>query len=83
MARNLIDHNPIIHSGFSISYTCLALFLASVVIDPNEGFLRNGKDPVLAVFSAGHALHVFVNGQLSGEQDNAGLQNFSYTQFNY
>ncbi|KAE8675340.1 putative F11A6.1 protein [Hibiscus syriacus] len=31
-----------------------------------EGFLRNGKSPVLTVLSAGHALHAFVNGQLSG-----------------
>ncbi|KAK8594908.1 hypothetical protein V6N13_015821 [Hibiscus sabdariffa] len=37
-----------------------------VKIDSNEGFLRNGKSPVLTVLSAGHALHVFVNGQLSG-----------------
>jgi hypothetical protein len=40
------------------------------VIDPNEGFLRSGNDPVLTVLSAGHALHVFVNGQLSGEEHN-------------
>ncbi|KAK8524818.1 hypothetical protein V6N12_029673 [Hibiscus sabdariffa] len=31
-----------------------------------QRFLRNGKSPVLTVLSAGHALHVFVNGQLSG-----------------
>ncbi|RDX81515.1 Beta-galactosidase 1 [Mucuna pruriens] len=41
-------------------------YSTDVVLDPNEGFLRNGNDPVLTVFSAGHALHVFVNGQLSG-----------------
>ncbi|KAG4972499.1 hypothetical protein AAZX31_13G332100 [Glycine max] len=41
-------------------------YSTDVVLDPNEGFLRNGKDPVLTVFSAGHALHVFINGQLSG-----------------
>ena len=41
-------------------------FSVSVVIDPNEEFLRHGKDPVLNVLSAGHALHVFINGQLSG-----------------
>jgi hypothetical protein len=48
----------------------LLRFFASVVIDPNEGFLRSGNDPVLTVLSAGHALHVFVNGQLSGEEHN-------------
>ncbi|MED6125012.1 Beta-galactosidase 1 [Stylosanthes scabra] len=37
-----------------------------VVINSNEGFLRNGKDPVLTAMSAGHAMHVFINGQLSG-----------------
>ncbi|KAK6153598.1 hypothetical protein DH2020_013237 [Rehmannia glutinosa] len=37
-----------------------------VKIDSREGFLRGGKWPVLTVLSAGHALHVFINGQLSG-----------------
>ncbi|PSS07352.1 Beta-galactosidase [Actinidia chinensis var. chinensis] len=37
-----------------------------VKIDSNEGFLRSGKNPVLKVYSAGHALHVFINGRLSG-----------------
>ncbi|KAK9102549.1 hypothetical protein Sjap_019803 [Stephania japonica] len=37
-----------------------------VNIDSNEEFLKNGQYPWLTVLSAGHALHVFVNGQLSG-----------------
>ncbi|CAJ1950963.1 unnamed protein product [Sphenostylis stenocarpa] len=41
-------------------------YSTDVVIDPNEGFLRNGKNPFLTVFSAGHALHVFINNQLAG-----------------
>ncbi|XP_061371069.1 beta-galactosidase 1-like isoform X3 [Gastrolobium bilobum] len=41
-------------------------YSTDVMIDPNEGFLWNRKDPVLTVLSAGHALHVFINGQLSG-----------------
>ncbi|CAL0332422.1 unnamed protein product [Lupinus luteus] len=41
-------------------------YSTDVVIDPIEGFLWKGKDPVLTVLSAGHALHVFVNGHLSG-----------------
>lgn len=45
------------------------------MINSNEGFLRNGKDPYLTVLSAGHALHVFINGQLSGEQQFFGLYN--------
>ncbi|KAJ1433408.1 Glycoside hydrolase, family 35 [Sesbania bispinosa] len=40
--------------------------LSSVNIDPNEGFIKNGQSPLLTVMSAGHALHVFINGQLSG-----------------
>ncbi|CAL5373933.1 unnamed protein product [Camellia sinensis] len=41
-------------------------YMTDVRIDPYEGFLRSGNYPVLTVFSAGHALHVFINGQLSG-----------------
>ncbi|KAI8553533.1 hypothetical protein RHMOL_Rhmol05G0023700 [Rhododendron molle] len=41
-------------------------YLTDVNIQPNEGFLKNGQGPVLTVMSAGHALHVFINGQLSG-----------------
>ncbi|XP_010262132.1 PREDICTED: beta-galactosidase isoform X2 [Nelumbo nucifera] len=41
-------------------------YMTDVKIDPNEAFLRNGQYPVLTVLSAGHALHVFINGQLSG-----------------
>ncbi|PSS18059.1 Beta-galactosidase [Actinidia chinensis var. chinensis] len=41
-------------------------YMTDVKIDSNEGFLRSGKNPVLKVYSAGHALHVFINGQLSG-----------------
>ncbi|XP_057459695.1 beta-galactosidase-like [Actinidia eriantha] len=41
-------------------------YMTDVKIDSNEGFLRSGKNPVLKVYSAGHALHVFINGRLSG-----------------
>ncbi|GFY98448.1 beta-galactosidase 4 [Actinidia rufa] len=41
-------------------------YLTDVNIDPDEGFLTNGQNPVLTVMSAGHALHVFINGQLAG-----------------
>ncbi|KAK2653720.1 hypothetical protein Ddye_013576 [Dipteronia dyeriana] len=41
-------------------------YSTAVKIDPSEGFLRTGNYPVLTILSAGHALHVFVNGQLSG-----------------
>ncbi|XP_026447333.1 beta-galactosidase-like isoform X3 [Papaver somniferum] len=41
-------------------------YSTDVKIEPNEAFLNTGKYPVLTVMSAGHALHVFINGQLSG-----------------
>ncbi|XP_077233745.1 beta-galactosidase 5-like [Tasmannia lanceolata] len=41
-------------------------YMTSVEINPSESFLRGGKVPTLSVQSTGHALHVFINGQLSG-----------------
>ncbi|KAI8533039.1 hypothetical protein RHMOL_Rhmol11G0265200 [Rhododendron molle] len=41
-------------------------YLTSVDISPSESFLRRGQHITLTVQSAGDALHVFVNGQLSG-----------------
>jgi hypothetical protein len=41
-------------------------YMTDVKIDSDEGFLNNGQSPLLTIYSAGHALHVFINGQLSG-----------------
>lgn len=41
-------------------------YLTDVNIASNEWFLKNGKDPILTIMSAGHTLQVFVNGQPSG-----------------
>ncbi|CAK9134958.1 unnamed protein product [Ilex paraguariensis] len=41
-------------------------YLTEVNIASDEGFLKNGENLVLTVMSAGHALSVFINGQLSG-----------------
>ncbi|XP_010254673.1 PREDICTED: beta-galactosidase 3-like [Nelumbo nucifera] len=41
-------------------------YITSVEISSSESFLRGGQNPTLIVQSAGHALHVYVNGQLSG-----------------
>uniref|UniRef100_A0A166ENF5 beta-galactosidase n=1 Tax=Daucus carota subsp. sativus TaxID=79200 RepID=A0A166ENF5_DAUCS len=41
-------------------------YMTDVRIDSDEGFLRGGEWPVLTVLSAGHALHVFINDQLTG-----------------
>lgn len=57
-------------------------FPFSVKIDPDEGFLKTGKYPTLTVLSAGHALHVFVNDQLSGEHCRDGRQVFFGIQLN-
>ncbi|KAL5728789.1 hypothetical protein ACHQM5_001829 [Ranunculus cassubicifolius] len=41
-------------------------YSTDVIIEPDEAFLNNSQYPVLTVLSAGHALHVFINGLLSG-----------------
>ncbi|KAJ6395807.1 hypothetical protein OIU77_020962 [Salix suchowensis] len=41
-------------------------YTTSVHISSSESFLRGGRPPILTVQSAGHALHVFINGELSG-----------------
>ncbi|KAH9604425.1 hypothetical protein KSS87_023292, partial [Heliosperma pusillum] len=40
-------------------------YMTDVVIDHNEGFLKGGNWPVLSVMSAGHALQVYINGELA------------------
>ncbi|RAL46541.1 hypothetical protein DM860_004820 [Cuscuta australis] len=41
-------------------------YQTSVEIGSSESFLHRGQLPTLIVQSTGHALHVFINGQLSG-----------------
>ncbi|KAA8536069.1 hypothetical protein F0562_028547 [Nyssa sinensis] len=41
-------------------------YTTSVEISPSESFLHGGQHPTLVVQSAGHALHVFINRDLSG-----------------
>ncbi|XP_038695557.1 beta-galactosidase-like isoform X2 [Tripterygium wilfordii] len=41
-------------------------YMTDVTIGANEGFLKTGQLPVLTVNSTGHALNVFVNGELAG-----------------
>ncbi|KAF8405296.1 hypothetical protein HHK36_010198 [Tetracentron sinense] len=41
-------------------------YMTSVEITSSESFLRGGQHPTLTVQSTGHAVHVFINGQLSG-----------------
>lgn len=52
---------------YILSLIILNILLLSINIDPGEGFLKNGQSPLLTIYSAGHALHVFINGQLSGK----------------
>lgn len=42
--------------------------VTSITIGTDEKFLKTGDDPLLTIGSAGHALHVFVNGQLAGKK---------------
>ncbi|RZC44678.1 hypothetical protein C5167_037627 [Papaver somniferum] len=41
-------------------------YMTSVEINPSESFLNGGEWPTLIVQTSGHALHVYINGQLSG-----------------
>ncbi|KAJ0087018.1 hypothetical protein Patl1_09217 [Pistacia atlantica] len=41
-------------------------YMTSVDIGSSESFLRGGQKPTLTIESAGHAVHVFINGQFSG-----------------
>ncbi|KAJ7944216.1 Beta-galactosidase [Quillaja saponaria] len=41
-------------------------YITSVDIGSSESFLQGGELPTLIVQSTGHAVHIFVNGQLSG-----------------
>ncbi|KAK1433309.1 hypothetical protein QVD17_10219 [Tagetes erecta] len=41
-------------------------YTTNVHVDSSESFLRGGEHPKLLVQSTGHALHVFINGELSG-----------------
>lgn len=41
-------------------------YMTDVNISPNEGFIKNGQNPILTAMSAGHVLHVFINGQFWG-----------------
>ncbi|KAI5320201.1 PREDICTED: beta-galactosidase [Prunus dulcis] len=41
-------------------------YMTDITISPDEGFIKRGESPLLTIYSAGHALHVFINGQLSG-----------------
>ncbi|KAA3477195.1 beta-galactosidase-like [Gossypium australe] len=62
------DQDVTVHDGLweQIYITRDATDYLCVQIDSDEGFLRSGQDPLLTIWSAGHALHVFINGQLLG-----------------
>lgn len=78
--RSVFFHEHFVWSKIPVTYLyeipILFSSLSSVKIDPNEEFLRSGKYPVLTILSAGHALRVFINGQLAGMQLIAGLKCF-------
>ncbi|CAI0468985.1 unnamed protein product [Linum tenue] len=41
-------------------------YTTSITVSEDEKFLKQGRSPVLMIDSKGHAVHVFVNGQLQG-----------------
>ncbi|KAF3613567.1 hypothetical protein FXO38_35691 [Capsicum annuum] len=51
---------------YPVSSNNIFVTFSSINIASNEGFLKNEKDPYLTLMSAGHVLHVFVNGKLAG-----------------
>jgi hypothetical protein len=73
--HDIYSQNFICNLGFP-NFLYTFFLLLSVKIEGNEEFLKSGKYPVLSILSAGHALHVFVNGQLSGRQHIAGFRAF-------
>lgn len=50
----------------AINFNFSTLHYPSVDISSSESFLRGGNKPTLNIESAGHAVHVFINGQFSG-----------------
>ncbi|KAK8913956.1 hypothetical protein KSP39_PZI024299 [Platanthera zijinensis] len=69
---NSLDDRSFIKSGLyeQISQTWdksdYLWYTTQVTIGQGEQFLKTGNHPVLTVPSAGHALHVFINGQYAG-----------------
>ena len=55
-----------IRMGIFFLYLKALIIVYSVEISPSENFLQGGKPLSLSVQSAGHTLHVFINGQLQG-----------------
>lgn len=56
-----------INLKFSIVILTFVVWISpSVDVSSSESFLRGGQKPTLTIQSAGHALHVFINGQFSG-----------------
>ena len=46
------------------------MYVSRVDISPSESFLHQGQHPTITVQSAGHAMHLFINGRHSGESLN-------------
>ncbi|KAJ0094199.1 hypothetical protein Patl1_15485 [Pistacia atlantica] len=66
MQNGLVDH--IDTTKFASDYLW---YNTSFYVNEDEEFLKKGNLPVLQIESKGHALHVFVNGELKGSPDGA------------
>ncbi|KAJ0041463.1 hypothetical protein Pint_27446 [Pistacia integerrima] len=74
MQNDLVDH--VNTTKFASDYlwynTRLSYFHDdSIYVNEDEEFLKKGYLPTLQIESKGHALHVFVNGELQGSPDGA------------
>ncbi|CAN0845632.1 Beta-galactosidase 10 [Linum grandiflorum] len=54
-------------------------YTTSITVGDDEQFLKQGQPPVLTIASNGHALHVYVNGQLQG----SAFGSNAFTSFEY
>ncbi|GMN33171.1 hypothetical protein TIFTF001_004011 [Ficus carica] len=60
------------HINITKDTTDYLWYTTSIYVDENEGFLKNGSQPILLVESKGHALHAFVNQELQGSASGNG-----------
>lgn len=68
-------YRKLVHLDYFMISFCI---LFSVGISSSEAFLRGGQKPTLFVKSAGPALHVFINGQFSGQPSTLQILVFNF-----
>ncbi|CAM8885522.1 unnamed protein product [Rhodiola kirilowii] len=61
---DIVKHGFVDHINTTKDTTDYLWYITRLDVSKNEVFLMNGSQPMMVVESAGHALHVFVNGEL-------------------